>query len=502
MLGWAAGGDCADGRIRNELTYGHCCWSGQTWSSDELRCVGLAECPAGRMPSDDGEDCVKAECGPDRVDTAGGCCWRGQTWSEKKSRCIGVPQCPADHVARGARCLPVEPLPKAETLPYIPVKPTDYIEFKAGHFSRGSPRRELGRYRNERNHTVALTRKVLVKRTEVTQDEWRQLIPHNPSLFVECGGQCPVERVNWYEALSWLNRLSKAEGLDPCYELNECSGQLGGACRVPSEGSDACLGDYTCVVQFKGLDCAGYRLPTEAEWEYVARSGTSTSTYGGNLSLRGRADSAVLDPIAWHSGNSQVTFASGRPCANRSEQRCGTHPVAELKPTPWGHHDMLGNVMEWVWDGYGRYPSRSAVNPVQHLGVERVIRGGSWASQPRLLRSAVRSRLSPLGRNSELGFRAVRTVVLQNQAPPESAETKAVTSPSRPESGQTEVFVGPPTTAAPGGSAIRIGGDEEADEEELDGEDPVAPSPKRKRPKKSADSTPIKLKVQTAEDDD
>ena len=348
------------------------------------------------MPSDDGENCVKAECGADKVETAGGCCWKGQTWSEKKNQCIGAPQCPPNHVRRGTRCIPVEPLPKAETLPYSPVQANDYIEFKAGHFSRGSPRRELGRYRNERNHTVALTRKVLVKRTEVTQDEWRQLIPHNPSYFNGCGGKCPVERVNWYEALTWLNRLSEAEKLDPCYDLSQCTGELGGACRVPSEGTDACLGDYTCVVQFKGLDCAGYRLPTEAEWEYAARSGTSTSTYGGNLTLRPTSDRAVLDPIAWHSGNSQVTFTGGQPCGGRSDQRCGTHPVGTLKPTPWGHHDLLGNVMEWVWDGYGRYPSRSAVNPVRDLGVERVIRGGSWASQARLLRAAVRSRLSPL----------------------------------------------------------------------------------------------------------
>ena len=72
---------------------------------------------------------------------------------------------------------------------------------------------------------MALTRKVLVKRTEVTQAEWRQLIPHNPALFTECGTNCPVERVNWYEALTWLNRLSEAEGLDTCYELTECTGQ-------------------------------------------------------------------------------------------------------------------------------------------------------------------------------------------------------------------------------------------------------------------------------------
>jgi formylglycine-generating enzyme required for sulfatase activity len=491
---------CKDERVRNEVTYGHCCWPGQNWSKDELRCVGLAECPMGRIPSDDGEDCVKADCGTDRIETEGGCCWKGQTWSKKKSRCVGQPRCPKDHVARRQLCVPVEPLPDQETLPYIQLSETDYIEVKAGPYTRGSRRRESGRFRNERSHTVALTRKVLVKRTEVTQREWQQLVPHNPSRFIECGPDCPVERVNWYEALTWLNRLSTIEGLKPCYELTDCTGQLGGGCRVPSEGSETCLGDYTCVVSFKGLNCEGFRLPTEAEWEYAARSGTTTSTYGGNVSLKARRDAAVLESIAWYQGNSGVDFESGRACVGSTSKLCGTHPVGQLKATKWGHRDMLGNVMEWVWDGYGRYPSRSAVDPVQHLGVERVIRGGSWASTPRFLRAAVRSRLSPLGRNSELGFRAVRTVfptqIVTDKTDVDSADAGSAKA-KEPHKETETIFVGPPSTVTPEGNSIRIrGGDEFDDAPDAGVRTPAAPMSRKKKPKRSRKkSRAIKLKV-------
>ena len=276
----------------------------------------------------------------------------------------------------------------AQVLPYKPIDSEDYVHIKPGAFTQGSPRREPGRYRNERAFTVALSRHILFKRTEVTQAEWRRLVPHNPSYFKACGDHCPVERVNWYEALEWLNRLSKAEGHDPCYRLTGCTGELGGGCRVPGEGKTSCSGDYVCSsVQFAGLNCTGYRLPTEAEWEYVARAGTTAATYAGPIRLRGPLD--LLSEIAWFNGNSQVA-KQGLRCSMHSPAQaqsgpkalCGTRPVGQKKPNAWGVHDILGNVMEWVWDGFGTYPVKSKLNPQRDIGIERVVRGGNWQSGP------------------------------------------------------------------------------------------------------------------------
>ena len=409
-------------------TFGHCCWPGQSWSRDRLECVGEPNCPENYALSDGGLDCERARCAGGRVLASGRCCWPGQTWSATSNRCQGMPECPSDYMRVKAECMPRKAGYVGERLSYRPPKQSDFERVERGAYARGSERREPGRYNNEGIHTVGLTRDIFVKKTEVTQREWLGLVELNPSLFSACGLDCPVERVSWYETLAWLNRLSKAEGLQSCYTLSGCQGQLGSGCTGAARHARTCTGDFVCQdVGFVGLDCTGYRLPTEAEWEYVARAGTTTSTYAGNLTIAPARDAFILDPIAWYRRNSQVDHGSGQACSSQlnvasSGPKCGTQPVGQKAPTDWGHYDLLGNVMEWVWDGFSRYPTRSAVNPVAHLGLERVVRGGSWASEGRFLRSALRSRLGPAGRNAEIGFRFVRTApqtpsVVQHQPP-------------------------------------------------------------------------------------
>ena len=142
--------------------------------------------------------------------------------------------------------------------------------------------------------------------------------------------------------------------------------------------------DFLCLdVQFVGLDCDGYRLPTEAEWEYAARAGTTVGRYV-----------ARLENIAWYDAN-----AEGSP-----------RPVAQKAPNAWGLYDMLGNVWEWTWDDHAAYPDGAASDPLgPDQRFERVHRGGGWTSAVTDCRAARRDYNQPTYRFSDLGFRLART---------------------------------------------------------------------------------------------
>ena len=136
-----------------------------------------------------------------------------------------------------------------------------------------------------------------------------------------------------------------------------------------------------------------YRLPTEAEWEYAARAGTTTDTYAGDMT-KPRGNDPVLNRIAWYDENSGAR----------------THPVGRKAPNAFGLHDMLGNVWEWVGDRYGYYPGGTVTDPVgPRTGSNRVNRGRSWGSIARDCRSAIRRGHSPGYRHNSLGFRLLRT---------------------------------------------------------------------------------------------
>jgi formylglycine-generating enzyme required for sulfatase activity len=230
----------------------------------------------------------------------------------------------------------------------------------AGTFEMGSPR---GKADEAPVHTVRVD-DFLMDRTEVTQEQFARLEMPDPSHFKD--PKNPVEQVNWPQAVLFCNRRSEAEGLKPCY----------------NEETVAC-----------DVQASGYRLPTEAEWEYACRAGTATDySFGG--------DPRKLDEHAWFADNA---FKK-------------THPVGRKRPNPWGLFDMHGNVGEWCHDVYDKdyykkSPSENPRGPAD--GKLYVLRGGAWTSRPDQLRSSARMGDNPgfadacLARDA-IGFRCVR----------------------------------------------------------------------------------------------
>jgi formylglycine-generating enzyme required for sulfatase activity len=209
-------------------------------------------------------------------------------------------------------------------------------------------------------------------RYEVTQAEYRAVMGTNPSYF--SGDNLPVEKVSWYDAIAYCNALSQREGLTPAYTIDKSRSD-------PNNTSD--YDDLKWTVTWN-RNAIGYRLPSEAEWEYACRAGTTTPYYTGN---------AITDDTGWYITNS----------GNK------THEVGQKPANPWGLYDMAGNVAEWCWDWYGSYFSSSQTNPEgSTTGSLRVNRGGSWYFIAQFLRSAHRDYVSPSDRYRAVGFRLAR----------------------------------------------------------------------------------------------
>jgi formylglycine-generating enzyme required for sulfatase activity len=202
-------------------------------------------------------------------------------------------------------------------------------------------------------------------RTEVTQKEYREVMGTNPSSFK--GDNLPVEGVTWFNAVEFCNRLSQREGLTPAYKVNK-----------------------TNVTWHRNAN--GYRLPTEAEWEYACRAGTQTPFNTGNNITTKQAN---YDGFPYNN-NAKGTF------------RDRTVDVNSFAPNAWGLYNMHGNVWEWCWDVYGEYAGGEQIDPVgASSGSDRVIRGGSWLVHAQFLRSANRFNISPSLVTNAIGFRLV-----------------------------------------------------------------------------------------------
>jgi formylglycine-generating enzyme required for sulfatase activity len=247
----------------------------------------------------------------------------------------------------------------------LPPDEPKLIRIGPGEFLMGS-----NEYDDERPpHRVAISRAFDLAAHEVTQGQYLHIMHQSPSHF-KGPGSLPVEQVSWFDAVEFCNALSGEEGLAPYY-------------RIEGTGDNR-------TVTVPDPTGNGYRLPTEAEWEYACRAG-STAKYSSGDGQTG------LERYAW--------------CNKNSERK--THPVGQKELNAFGLSDMHGNVWEWCWDWYNKAEYKHSTNKDPtgpKAGSTRVLRGGSWDDDPAGLRSANRFDREPSFRSWSLGFRIVKNL--------------------------------------------------------------------------------------------
>ena len=272
-----------------------------------------------------------------------------------------------------------------------------FVVVLPGEFTMGAPAIERGRRFDEREHPVRLTHRFLIGKHEVTQAEYEAATELKPSHFAATGDgkgkvglktdTFPVENVTWFDAVAFCNALSKKDGFPEFYTLTDVKREAGAiaSATVKTAGGN------------------GYRLPTEAEWEYACRAGTDTAFHFGP---RSRGEEGNFKTVINAGGYGGTTT---RPSKGH------TTAVGEYKPNRWGLYDMHGNVAEWCDDWYDAgYDDRKEDDPITDptgpkTGRHKVARGGSWFVEHTSCRSASRHPLTPDEKKNYVGFRVART---------------------------------------------------------------------------------------------
>ncbi|MBU0550167.1 formylglycine-generating enzyme family protein, partial [Myxococcota bacterium] len=274
----------------------------------------------------------------------------------------------------------------------IPPSPSDGLVFTMGS---AEEKEDNQAFPDERpKHWVKLNERFEMMTAPVTQWLYQEVMGHNPSSFASgTNAQArPVEKVSWFDAVMFCNALSNKHGLDAAYEVNKEGQTIKSVKRIPNRN--------------------GYRLPTEAEWEFACRAGTKTRYWSGD-------SEADLKRVGWYDGNSEETHPVDEAPPDASKK--------ETRANPWGLFDMHGNVWEWCFDWYkenlyktasGNEESSPRFDTEQMPGSERVYRGGSWLNYAQYCRAADRRGNTPVFVRGNLGFRLARSPLAPEHSNP------------------------------------------------------------------------------------
>jgi formylglycine-generating enzyme required for sulfatase activity len=315
--------------------------------------------------------------------------------------------------------------------------PNDMAWIPPGTFMMGSPYDEPESFDDELQHQVTLTEGFFMGIYPVTKEEFKEITGYNSSYAKGSDalyyneGNFPEEYLSWYAAIVYCNLRSMDEDLSPAYTMYKVSAPYAGNMSRWEDEPDnwstdpADWGDipittyYGRPIRWDNIrvvaGSGGYRLPTEAQWEYACRAGTTTIfNTGNNITPNSggvTADNVVLGEANY---NGVYPYDGNEQGVNLNQ----TIPVGKYDPNAWGLYDMHGNVAEWCWDWYGSYPRGGAADtdPTGPATVtNKVVRGGSYASRAYQLRSAYRDGLDPVNKETYIGFRVVRPYIAPSE---------------------------------------------------------------------------------------